>query len=119
VLEPRHHLGGSVPETDEDVKHLGRKVPVGESPDSRPASPRRVDPDIDRLDVRLQRDGVLDGPSEVARGPTRDGDPKVLVEDPPELDAGFEEERLPPREACTMDDRGAHGPGGLETPRLF
>jgi len=95
VLESRLELGGAVHELNGHVEHLGDEVAVREPPLAERSAALRVDPDRDATNEGLESDGRLDRPSEGARGPVRDRYPEVLVKDAPELDPGFEEERLP------------------------
>ncbi len=108
MSEPRPDAGRSVRELHPHVEHLGREVPVGEPAPAERAALTGIEPDADAADVRLEADGPLDGPGEPGgRGPAH-GDAEVLVEDPPELDPGLEQERLAPRDRGRMDPAAGH-----------
>jgi hypothetical protein len=77
------------------VDHFRGNVAITKPPLAGRSSPPGLDPHPDLLDERLQRDRRLDRASQGSRGPAGDGDAEVLVEDPSQLDAGLEEERLP------------------------
>ncbi len=101
------HLHVPVRETDSDVEHLGHEVPVRVPAAADRPAPGGVDPDPDVRDVRLQRDRPLDRPRESGCGPGRHGDAEVLVEDPPELDPGLEEERFAPAQGRPVHRLGS------------
>ena len=113
---PVHELGPdrllAVGEGDLGPEHLRDQVPVGELPLPLGPGPGGIDPDPDRLDVRLQPDGVLDRPGEPSRGPRADRRPEVLVEDAPELDPGLEEQRLAARQRHGVEVGRSGGHGG-------
>jgi hypothetical protein len=117
VREAGRHLDVPVAEAYPDVQHLGDEVAVGESAPTDRAAAARVDAYPDVVDVRLQRDCPLDRPREPRRRPGRDRYPEVLVEDPPELDAGFEQERFPSGERGAVERTRSRG--GLTPPPLF
>jgi hypothetical protein len=94
---------------------LRREVPVGKPSRPEGGPPSDVDADGDRRDVRLQPDRSLDGAGEAGGGRARDGYPEILVEDPPEFDAGLEQERLPVTQVGAVDRASGHlvHPGGV------
>jgi hypothetical protein len=94
VAEPGAHVRRPVREVDLYVQHLGGQVPVGERRPADRAGGRGVDVDPDATDERLEPDRRLDRPGERPRGLRGDGHSEVLMEDPAELDAGLEEQRL-------------------------
>jgi len=97
----------SVDELDRHLQHLGREVPVREStPPERTAAPG-VDPHSNRPDERLEPDRGFDRPRQGPRGPRRHRHAEVLVEDPAELDAGLEEQRLPAGETGRVEGSGS------------
>jgi len=99
MLEPRLDRGRTVHENDVDGQHLGGEVAVREPPPAEGPAALREDAHRHLADERLETDRRLDGPREGTGGLLRDRDPEVLMEDPAELDAGLEEERLAARKA--------------------
>jgi hypothetical protein len=97
-------------EAHSDLEHLGREVAVSEPSAPQRAAPLGPDPDADLLHERLQSNRELDRACQGTRGPPRDRGPKVLVEDPAELDAGLEQEGLARGEPSSVGrGRNAHG----------
>jgi hypothetical protein len=95
VLQAGDHSHPSVGEHDPDAQHLRRKIPVAERASAGGPSAVRPDADLDPLHVRLQPDRLLHRTGEPGRGAPVERRPEVLVEEPPELDPGLEQQRLP------------------------
>ena len=94
MLEVGSDAKSALLEGEPDPKHLGRQVPVPKPPPSERPPPVRIDPHLDRGDVGLEPNRLGDRAGQRRRRVARDRRAEILVKDAPELDPGFEQERL-------------------------